>query len=702
MSQESLKVRLLGDATSLNASLSASQKKLQSFGKSVTKIGQEMSLKFTLPLGLAGGAAIKMASDFEETDAKFNTVFSSMQEQANATAKTFKESFGLSSLAAKDLLSNTGDLLVGFGFAESEALNLSKQVNELAVDLASFTNFSGGAEGASQALTKALLGERESIKSLGIAITETDLKEFAADQGLVFKELDRVAKATLTYELAAKQSSKAIGDFSRTQDSFANQMRQLKGDVSDVAVEFGKILLPIAKDLVKLFRDFAKRLEDMSPAMKKITLLFAGITGAIGPVLIVVGKLSLGLSAILGVLPKVRVAFIALTTAMKANPFILVGTAIAGLVIKLQSLKRASDAAKLDAFGEDIKKLKLDEAESKLAKLTETFEANKKIIEDNNKLGLARKKIILEDADGVKRKASEIEKENTVFGQQIKLLEDFIKLKKEEQTLTTTTPDPPSDPPGSKRSQVSSVSSLDTSGLAFGGNLANMFTGADPATLLAESVAKGNILLQEKLTETEQIQRAKALQFQQNAQMMNEGLSNIVTSGLNNMAVGLGNALGDAISGAGKGVASLGSILLGGIGTMAVQLGQLAVQIGIGLIAIKEAFKSLGGFGAIAAGIALIALGKLFQNKARAIGEAKGKGPVAFAKGGIVSSPTLGLVGEYSGARSNPEVIAPLDRLKSMIGDRGQSVNVSGEFSLKGQDLVVALQRANRNRDRII
>ena len=74
-----------------------------------------------------------------------------------------------------------------------------------------------------------------------------------------------------------------------------------------------------------------------------------------------------------------------------------------------------------------------------------------------------------------------------------------------------------------------------------------------------------------------------------------------------------------------------------------------------------------------------------------------------FAKGGIVSSPTLAMVGEYGGASQNPEVIAPLDKLKSMIGDRqSQSVNVSGEFSLRGQDLVVALQRANRNRDRIL
>ena len=58
---------------------------------------------------------------------------------------------------------------------------------------------------------------------------------------------------------------------------------------------------------------------------------------------------------------------------------------------------------------------------------------------------------------------------------------------------------------------------------------------------------------------------------------------------------------------------------------------------------------------------------------------------------------------EYPGARNNPKVIVPLDKLKSMIGDQGGSsqVQVSGQFALKGQDLVVALQRADRNRNRI-
>ena len=76
-----------------------------------------------------------------------------------------------------------------------------------------------------------------------------------------------------------------------------------------------------------------------------------------------------------------------------------------------------------------------------------------------------------------------------------------------------------------------------------------------------------------------------------------------------------------------------------------------------------------------------------------------------FAKGGIISAPTMGLMGEYPGAKNNPEVVAPLDRLKGLIGDsrgRAQQVNVGGSFELRGQDLVVALERANSTRDRIL
>ena len=71
-----------------------------------------------------------------------------------------------------------------------------------------------------------------------------------------------------------------------------------------------------------------------------------------------------------------------------------------------------------------------------------------------------------------------------------------------------------------------------------------------------------------------------------------------------------------------------------------------------------------------------------------------------FANGGVISGPTLGLMGEYPGARSNPEVVAPLDKLKSMIGGGQTNVTVSGGFRLDGQDLILALERANRNNKR--
>ncbi len=72
----------------------------------------------------------------------------------------------------------------------------------------------------------------------------------------------------------------------------------------------------------------------------------------------------------------------------------------------------------------------------------------------------------------------------------------------------------------------------------------------------------------------------------------------------------------------------------------------------------------------------------------------------AFAKGGIVSGPTMGLMGEYAGARSNPEVIAPLSKLNSMIGSGSQDVNVGGSFEISGENLVLALERTQQTRSR--
>lgn len=71
---------------------------------------------------------------------------------------------------------------------------------------------------------------------------------------------------------------------------------------------------------------------------------------------------------------------------------------------------------------------------------------------------------------------------------------------------------------------------------------------------------------------------------------------------------------------------------------------------------------------------------------------------MAFADGGIVSGPTLGLVGEYPGARTNPEVIAPLDKLRSMMGGMGGNVVVTGR--LDGRDILLSSERSTIDRYR--
>ena len=163
----------------------------------------------------------------------------------------------------------------------------------------------------------------------------------------------------------------------------------------------------------------------------------------------------------------------------------------------------------------------------------------------------------------------------------------------------------------------------------------------------------------------------------------------------------------------------IGGILTGSIQSFAQNFGQ-ALASGDGI----EVFKSLlisvmdmlQQFGAalIAAGVATEAFKSLFANPIAGIiagtaliataaaAKAALQNATAFADGGIVSGPTYALVGEYSGASNNPEVIAPLNKLKSMIEPAQSDSGMSGEvrFVIKGETLEGILSKMNRKRNR--
>tara|TARA_R100000700_G_scaffold21524_1_gene28222 strand:+ start:4361 stop:6532 length:2172 start_codon:yes stop_codon:yes gene_type:complete len=321
MAEKTLSIRLGLNDKQFQSALRGVTKSIKQLPGQMKQVGSSMTRSLTLPLAALGAGTIKLASDFEETNAKFNTVFSSMQGKANETAKNLQQNFGLSGRAAKQLLGDTGDLLVGFGFQEEAALNLSDQVNRLAVDLASFTNFEGGAEGASKALTKALLGETESAKSLGIVIRQNtaEYKEriaaIQAEQGVSEKQ----AKAMANLQIATEQSGKAIGDFSRTSGSFANQSRILKANLEDVGVELGQALLPIAMKAVGFFQKLVGAIKSASPEAKRIAVTIGILVAALGPALSLIGSLATAFALLTS---PVGIAIAAITAIVAAFLFV--------------------------------------------------------------------------------------------------------------------------------------------------------------------------------------------------------------------------------------------------------------------------------------------------------------------------------------------------------------------------------------------
>jgi hypothetical protein len=163
---------------------------------------------------------------------------------------------------------------------------------------------------------------------------------------------------------------------------------------------------------------------------------------------------------------------------------------------------------------------------------------------------------------------------------------------------------------------------------------------------------------------------------------LNQTLQNTFNQLNIDMLTTFGEQLGELMAGNEFDFTKLATLLADALSSIGKALVAYAVTNG----AVAELFKNPGTWpAALVAGVAAIAAGAALKSKLNS------QKATAFANGGIVSGPTMGLVGEYPGAQNNPEVIAPLDKLKSMIGGGG-----GGTFVLRGQDLLLATNRAQK------
>ena len=159
------------------------------------------------------------------------------------------------------------------------------------------------------------------------------------------------------------------------------------------------------------------------------------------------------------------------------------------------------------------------------------------------------------------------------------------------------------------------------------------------------------------------------------------------------LAIGLGEALGNALSGQGNPFEDFAKVILGSIANFIKTVGKQLIAYGISISKFKAAFVNPAA--AVAAGIAMVALGTAVSSQLKS-----GPSVPAFADGGIVSGPTLGLMGEYPGASSNPEVIAPLDKLKTLMKPEQSSGGFIASTTIQGRDLAIVLERYNKDSKR--
>lgn len=266
-------------------------KGFQSIGEKIGSIGKSMSAYVTAPIAAAGAAAVKMASDMAESINKVQVAFKDQAAGVEQWSGTTLKSFGIAKGSALDMAAKYGDMATSMGLNTQQAASMSEKIVGLAGDLSSFKNIK--LDIADTALTSIFTGETESLKQLGIVMTQANLQEYALSQGITtrIQDMTQAEQTQLRYNYVMAMTVNAHGDFIRTQDGAANQMRIFGESMKEAGATIGANLLPYVTQIVQYINDLVQKFGSLSPEMQKTILVVAGLAAAIGPLMAVMGPI---------------------------------------------------------------------------------------------------------------------------------------------------------------------------------------------------------------------------------------------------------------------------------------------------------------------------------------------------------------------------------------------------------------------------
>lgn len=672
-----LLIKLGADTYGVTKMRSDVKKQLDGLGKDLQGFGKSMSLYVTGPLAAAAGASVHLADVQMQAEERLLTALKGREDVQKRLIASAAE------LQSRSIL---GDEVIIGQQAYLAALGLTeKQINdvvEAAAQLSAATEMT--LESAVKNLAKTfggLTGE------LGESIPA--MKQFTAEQLKNGAAVDYVLNNYKGY--AETIANSGLGP-----------LRQLKNSLGDLSEELGMVLMPVVQEVVGWVQHLVTWLQNLSPATKTTIVVVGGLVAAIGP-------LSLGLGTVLKLLPLLKAGFATLL-----GPVGWVTAAIGALVTAILSIRKA----KQEAFDDEVNALvekwnngnytpeQLDDLKAKKEAKRDnlrqqlgarTYSPNKEArreLQEQIRMTEIEIEAIKKLAE-IKRKAAmvevvEEEKKTTTeetVGLIGRLQQKISELEKAKKEATSTYEIHNLNAAiRSTREELEELQNLGSkSGVA--NDTGNLFpVGVEPLRY-----EKGVIDPPESdFAEAKERLANNISRYISEAQGLVLDAAPMLKSMLADLGTTIGEGIGNILSGDGTFddlLASIGQLM----GSFLKTLGRQLIELGTMMIAIKSALSWIfaNPWAAIGIGVAAVAMGTALMNTFNH----KAKGGIALAEGGLAYGPTMALVGDNRGAGSDPEVIAPLSKLRQYGLGRQAIEFVGGQFKLSGSDLLLAIRR---------
>ena len=265
------------DTSGVQNGVSAIKQSFNGLGSAVKKIGLLIGGAFAVgKLVQFGKECVELGSDLAEVQNVVDVTFTTMSDKVNEFAKNAMTSAGLSETMAKRYVGTFGAMSKSFGFSEAQAYDMSTALTQLTGDVASFYNISQDL--AYIKLKSVFTGETETLKDLGVVMTQSALDQYALANGYgkTTSAMTEQEKVALRLAFVQKQLSAASGDFIRTSDSWANQVRVMQLQLQSLKATVGQGLINIFTPVLKVINILLGKLATLANAFKSFTELITG------------------------------------------------------------------------------------------------------------------------------------------------------------------------------------------------------------------------------------------------------------------------------------------------------------------------------------------------------------------------------------------------------------------------------------------